>query len=158
MRFLLFILPLIGAAAWAEPEVRETRHNDWTEVCISDQGATRCEAIQLLSVNQGDQSQPILRVTVSKVNEQPFIEFALPLGMDLRSGMVVQVDQGEELRFGYSTCVPQGCAGVLQLTPELMTALKAGSQARLGFRPFGSEQVQVLEISLSGFTAASQGI
>jgi invasion protein IalB len=123
MRFLLLFLPLISAVAWAEPEVRETRHNDWTEVCISDQGATRCEAIQVLSVNQGNQSQPILRVTVSQVNDQPFIEFALPLGMDLRSGMVVQIDQGEELRFGYSTCVPQGCAGVLQLSAPGFPAL-----------------------------------
>lgn len=148
---LAFALP-----AWAEPEVTETQHKDWVEVCISEDSQSRCEAIQVLSLNQEGESRPLLRSTVTRVQDNRFIEFALPLGMDLRSGLVLQIDEGDEINFGFTTCVPQGCAGVLPLTDELFGALKAGNSARLGFRAFGNEQVQVLEISLSGLTAATR--
>ena len=158
MTRLLLITALLAFPALAEPEVVETRHKDWVEVCISEDDQSRCEAIQVLSVTQGEQSQAILRATLSRVNDERFIEFALPLGMDLRSGLVAQIDEADEIRFGYSTCVPQGCAGVLPLSDELFAALRAGSTAKLGFRAFGNPQVQVLEISLSGLTAASKNI
>lgn len=157
MRVLLISM-LLALPALAQPEVSETRHKDWVEVCVSENDQRRCEAIQVLSITQGEQAQPILRATMSRVNDERFIEFALPLGMDLRSGLVMQIDQGEERQFGYSTCVPQGCAGVMALSDELFNALKAGSTAKLGFRAFGNPQVQVLELSLSGLTAASKNI
>ena len=155
---LLLLASLLASPAFAEPQIAETRHKDWVEVCVTDEDVARCEAIQVLSVTQGEQSQAILRATLSRVNDERFIEFALPLGMDLRSGLVAQIDEADEIRFGYSTCVPQGCAGVLPLSDELFAALRAGSTAKLGFRAFGNPQVQVLEISLSGLTAASKNI
>lgn len=152
------VLAMLVLPAWAEPEVTETQHKDWVEVCISDEGTTRCEAIQVLSLNQDGETRPLLRSTLTQVQDNRFIEFALPLGMDLRSGLVLQIDEGDEINFGFSTCVPQGCAGVLPLNDDLFTALKAGNSARLGFRAFGNEQVQVLDISLSGLTAATRNL
>jgi len=44
-------------------------------------------------------------------------------------------------------------------TPALAEPeLQAGSSARLGFLPFCAGQVQILELSLQGFTAASRDI
>lgn len=158
MRFLMVVAALISGWAVAEPEVEETRFQDWNRVCVTDQEVTRCEAVQILSVTQNEQTQPILQATVTELEGNRFMEFALPLGMDLRAGMVIQIDQGDEITFGYTTCVPKGCAGVLPLDQERFAVLKAGNTARLGFLPFGGDQVQVLELSLKGFTAASEGI
>ena len=158
MPLLLLALSLISIPALAEPEVSETRHQDWNRVCVQEDDVRRCEAVQILSVTQNEQTQPILQATVTRSEGQRFIEFALPLGMDLRAGMVIQIDQGDEIRFGYTTCVPKGCAGVLPLDDARYAELRAGSSARLGFLPFGAGQVQILELSLQGFTAASRDI
>ena len=159
MKFLpAAALVLAAPFAFAEPEVSETRHKDWTQVCLSENDQTRCEAIQVLNVTQDDQTRPLLRATLSRVPDGRFLEIALPLGMDLRAGLVIQVDNGDELTFGYSTCVAQGCAAVLPVDDSLLSVLRAGNKARLGFRPFGSTQTQVVELSLSGFTAASKGV
>jgi len=153
----LLLLPMF-AAAQASPQVERERFKDWNRVCTTQNELTRCEAVQVLSVKQGEQDQPFLRATLTRVGAERILELALPLGMDLRAGLVMQLDGAEEFTLGYTTCVPQGCASVLPVSDELRSGLKAGAKAKLGFRLFGTRQTQVVELSLSGFTAASAGI
>lgn len=158
IRNKLALLAVIAPLAMAAPEVTETRYKDWTQVCLSEAEVSRCEAIQVLNVTQDEQTRPLLRATLSRVPDGRFLEIALPLGMDLRAGLVIQIDEGDEQRFAYSTCVAQGCAAVLAVDEALLSALRAGNRARLGFRLFGTVETQVVELSLSGFTAASEGV
>lgn len=152
------VLPFHALAA--EPE--QTRFKDWTRVCYTAADQSRCEAVQVVSVTQQEQAQPILRATLTSTGpdggDQRFLEIALPLGMDLRAGIVFQIDQGDEIQARYTTCIPQGCAAVLPADDQLMAAMRAGAQAKVGFRPFGTTQTQVVNLSLSGFTAASREI
>lgn len=165
MKATTAILPLsllISAPlALADDQPTQTTYKDWTRVCYAaPDSAKRCEAVQVISVTQNEQTQPILRATLSTTgaDQGRFLEVALPLGMDLRAGIVMQIDEGEELVAAYTTCVPQGCAAVLPVNDSLFQAFQAGAGAKIGFRPFGTSQTQVIEMSLSGFTAASKDI
>lgn len=158
IRLLILMLLPFTATAEDAPQVEEERFRDWTRVCVTQAEQTRCEAVQVLSVEREGESRPLMRATLTRAGEQRILELALPLGMDLRAGLVMQIDEAEEFTFGFTTCLPQGCAAVLPVSADLLNTLKAGASAKVGFRPFGTQQTQVAEISLSGFTAASSDI
>ena len=78
----------------------------------------------------------------------------LPLGVDLRSGMVLRVDNYEEIKAPYLRCTNAGCDVQVELTAELVAQLKKGLKLQVGFRPFGSSKTVVIDASLKGFTRA----
>lgn len=137
-----------------EPEV--TTHQDWESLCWElDDGSEFCQMQQTLQVeNQGEQG-PYLRTTIRREGERYVMELLLPLGVDLRPGIVMQVDEGEERNAGFVTCIQQGCVAATELTNEMFEEMRGGRELNVGFRPLQSEQVLVFDVSLMGFTAAS---
>ncbi len=102
----------------------------------------------------------ILAVTVQKATnpktKEKFsvLNMQLPLGVDLRPGIVIKVDDGKEMKVIYSKCTNAGCDAALVMDDNLVSAMKAGAILFVGFRAWGNEQTQVIKASLSGFTAA----
>lgn len=162
--------PVATATAPADPlpapfEVAQAQapQSAWRLRCADTNDAATCNANQELFLNREVDGQQqnvgrLLNLTVLYLDAQgerlPFMSLQMPLGLDLRPGAVMQVDDGQEVTLEFLRCTNDGCDASVRLTPDLLGAMRAGSVLRVGFRPWGSEQVTAVEASLIGFTAA----
>lgn len=135
----------------------------WVLRCADENDASTCNMNQELFLQQtvdGEQQTVgrLLNLTIVylDVGEErvPFMSLQMPLGVDLRPGAVMRVDEEAETPLEFLRCTEAGCDSSARVTPELLTQLRAGAVLRVGFRPWGSEQVTAVEASLIGFTAA----
>jgi invasion protein IalB len=126
---------------------------DWQVVC-TEQGDKSCRALQALDLAQGDQSMRLLEAMVFYVDSQARLTLTFPLGMDLLSGVVLKIDENEEIRLPFSTCLADGCRVMGNIGNDVMAQLMAGKVMKVGFRGFGQEQTLVLDVSLKGSTRA----
>lgn len=127
---------------------------DWNLICEND----KCQAVQQLFVTTEEARSRVLSASVVQIQTQKVLQLVLPLGLDLRPGIVVRVDESEEQHFPVTTCINDGCVVLMSLTDALYGSLKAGNKMKVGFRPFNSEQTLVVEASLKGFTKASSRV
>ena len=76
----------------------------------------------------------------------------LPLGISLRQGVFLQVDEGDLNEIPIDRCEREGCFVELLLSPALVADLKAGNLLKviMNYR----DETLVIDISLQGFTAA----
>lgn len=145
--------PMLGLA-----EVRTTTHQDWVSVCQTVEGVERCHMAQTLEMETEQGRNRLLEATIGRVAGANVLQLVLPLGVDLRPGIVMRIDEGKEFTAPYLMCMQGGCTVAIQLDDSLLQAMRAGLKGYVGFRPFNSEQTLVLEMSLRGFTRASNAI
>ena len=97
----------------------------------------------------------VLYLENSETKERsPHLSVSVPLGVDIRPGAVLRIDQGKSIPIGYLRCTQSGCDASIKLDDKLLGALKAGSDLFVGFRPWGSTETSALKVSLTGFTKA----
>ena len=145
-----------GTARAAEDEA------PWAVICADADNAETCRMEQIRFVDQTVEGQPkrrgkLLSITVLYVGEEarrPLLLMKLPLGLDLRPGMVLRVDNHAEVTAPYLRCTNAGCEVQVELTAELVAQLKNGLKLQVGVLPFGSSKTVVIGASLKGFTRA----
>jgi invasion protein IalB len=145
-----------GPPAQGEPELETRQIKDWVVRCSKEAAAPDCEMIQQ---RQDDQGQTVLAVAVGRVanTANPGMLIILPLGIWLPPGVVLKVDEGEEIPVRIERCERRGCQVELLLEPDVLKLLKAGTQANVLFQIYdenGEPQVVGVPFSLLGFTAA----
>jgi invasion protein IalB len=113
---------------------------------------------QTLSVQQGERSQRVLQAIVARQNQQRLLELSVPLGVDLRPGLLIQVDENPVGNLPYLTCNAAGCIALINLDDALWQQLRNGNKAKVAIRGVGQAENTVLELSLKGFTAASNAL
>ena len=148
---VLFIaLALFGQAATALQT--GDRFKDWTVRCEkpAEDAPEACFIYQTL-VNE--KQEPVLQMVVGYLgrNAQPVVVFTAPLGVALRAGVGVKVDQADMFNLPYERCGPQGCIAGGPLSDQHILAFKNGVKSQIVLHD-GRQPVS-LEISLSGFTA-----
>ncbi len=156
MALVAFAGSFQGTARAAEAEAV------WAVVCADDNDAKTCRMQQTLFADQtvkGEQKRlgKVLGLAVLYAGEEarrPLLVMKLPLGVDLRPGMVLRVDNYKEIKAPYLRCTNAGCEVQVELTAELVAQLKNGLNLRVGFRPFGSSKTVAIDASLKGFTRA----
>lgn len=126
---------------------------DWQVVC-TERGDKSCRAVQALDLAQGDQTMRLLEAMVFYADNQARLTLTFPLGMDLLSGIVLRIDENEEIGLPFSTCLADGCRVMGNIGDDVMMQLMAGRVMRVGFRGFGEEQTLVLDVSLRGSARA----
>lgn len=161
---LILIGTMVPTSLMASPTVLEiedgrttvsTEHRDWTSTCISQADTeTKCAAEQTIQTEQGSTNALQFEISISREDSTNRAAISLPLGIDLMSGIVLQVDDLEEFNAQVRTCIAQGCISFLELDDSRMAELKAGNRLKLGFLPFGGTDVSVVEFSLTGFSRA----
>ena len=158
---LVVALGFAATAAIAQP-VRDT-YQDWLVECVDDSRES-CVALQAMSqtieLEDGEEiTQEMLRLVLRMSDDgQPILQIRVPLGVDVRPGLVTQVDDGEEQNASYTVCTDAGCNVLMIPTEEQLSAWRNGSVIRVGYRAFGTTDAVVLEGSLLGFTAASEAV
>lgn len=136
-----------------EPET--TNYKDWELACIeTDQGET-CQMRQTLEIRDQRAEGLFLQVVVRREGDRYALEILLPLGVDLRPGVRMRVDEGDPMEAGFVTCIQQGCIAAREITREQLETLQAGRNLTVAFRAMQEENPFLFDVSLMGFTAAS---
>jgi invasion protein IalB len=150
--------PAPQGQAPAEGALTERQFKDWTVRCghQTKEGPEVCEMQQQQTDKEG---RTVMAVAVGKVpgTSDLGLLVMLPLGILLPAGVTLQIDAGAETPLQVDRCERQGCRIEMLLKPDLLTRLKAGSQAKVFFEAFdpqGERRRLGVPISLLGFTAA----
>ncbi|WP_187424865.1 invasion associated locus B family protein [Marinomonas sp. IMCC 4694] len=164
MKMMCFMLGIAVSGLAISNETAEnasTAYGDWGVQCGQKQNDTVevCQATQMLWLEQDDKKQKLLTLLLMPSNDDgKILQLGLPLGVDLRPGIVIAVDDGKEESFDYALCSNLDCSSFVLMTQERLSAFEKGNVLKIGFRPFGSQQTVVLEASLKGFTKASNRV
>jgi invasion protein IalB len=148
-----------AAVQGQQAELVETAtHGDWKIVCLN--GEPPC----VMRQTGRAEGQDVMEVSVRRIEPQQtqqgtveaVMDIRVPLGVLLREGVSIRIDQGEAQRGAYSICVPDGCLMREPLPNAFVNLLKAGAVANVGVAIMRNGQAQELAVpvSLSGFTAA----
>ena len=163
----------LGASGAQEPALtedvvnplRDPVEDNWFRACDDEGDPSTCRIVQNLFLEKDvdGEKQRLGRVlqiiVVYAVNpetaqREPYISMNLPLGVDLRPGAVVRIDEAQEFQLPFLQCVNDGCAISRNIDEDLLRQLRLGTQLNVGFRAWGNESVTIIPASLIGFTRA----
>jgi invasion protein IalB len=99
-----------------------------------------------------------MQISLGRLQDDNVMVIYLPLGLDLRPGILFQVEDKVRREFPFQTCLPNGCRVVAPVDEEMLTAMRTGTQFVVGIKTLGSDRVGVIEGSLMGFTAGFQAV
>ena len=130
------------------------RFTDWTVRCETEENQQqRCVIYQTL-VNQ-ENEQPVVQFTVGylgKDGNQPAAIMMVPLGVALKAGVQMQIDDNKAMRVPFDHCIPTGCVAGVPLDQQLIASMKRGRVSKVTIRDITGRTAS-FDISLSGFTA-----
>lgn len=153
---LLMVFGTVPASAQLGSEVRPgPTHQDWQVICEDTPTGESCFITQAAVDESGE---PVMQISVGVIEGDTVMVIYLPLGLDLRPGMLFQVGETLQREFPFQTCMPNGCRVVAQVDSEMMSAMRAGTVFRVGVKTLDSDRVAVVEGSLMGFTAGFRAI
>jgi invasion protein IalB len=161
--FVLIISFIISSGVLAQDE------QNWVLVCVNSKNPVTCRIVQSLYANKVVDGIPkpmgrILRLAIRYTSNEetktrmPFLNIKTPLGVNLRAGVVFKVDEYKEVPLTYHTCSLSACDAGIFVDSALLNILKAGRRITVGFVPWGTSEVTVLPVSLSGFTEIFKGV
>jgi invasion protein IalB len=131
-------------------------YGDWGLQCTEEAKLHICQAVQVIWLEQDEKKHQVLTLQLLPRNEeQKVLQLSFPLGVDLRPGIVIAVDDGNEQKYPYTTCANQSCLSLILMTGEQLSMFKKGNVLKVGFKTFESDKTVVLEVSLKGFTKAN---
>lgn len=144
------VLIVLGSAALAQEQQDASVFNDWQVLCAAEQ----CRLSQtLISPEDGLQ---ILRVRVF-AGDVPTVVMTTPLGVFLKPGLIVKVDDGRARAYAYEICDTEGCHVGVTLDRDLFRAFRRGVTASISFFDGAQNPVEV-PVSLIGFTAGFEAL
>lgn len=110
-----------------------------------------------MSVN-GDAKQKVISSSISKEEQNWQMTLTLPMGVYLPFGAVLKVDQGEEFKTAFHSCDTAGCKVFIEMGSDFLSALRKGNNLTVGFKASTSNKLMALNLSLKGFTRASNKV
>lgn len=152
---------LSGIAQAAEPSLpggastlREV-HGDWTVACAvqASQGGGKAKHCALSQQQISQQTrQRALAIELTPEIEGAKGTLVLPFGLNLTSGIVYRLDDGQAgAVLSFRTCLPAGC--IVDLAFDTVASLRAGNQLKIITTADGGQEI-TFSISLTGFSSA----
>ncbi|MDA7946731.1 MAG: invasion associated locus B family protein [Hyphomicrobiaceae bacterium] len=102
--------------------------------------------------------QPLVSAAIRQIEGQkePIMMFMVPLGRLLAPGLIMQVDEKEPLKLGYTYCTALGCVAQAPVSDEIISSFKKGGTLTIKTIDVGQKKVG-FQVPLSGFTRALDG-
>ncbi|MDF3384597.1 hypothetical protein HKX24_16570 [Sulfitobacter sp. M85] len=146
----LMASPVQGQSNYPMPIQRDS-YNDWVVECFepNDLGQ-ECQIYQRLLLNDGSAIAMVATMAYDPSDTSLLMQFALPLGINIENGVVINIDEDIELSVPISRCTKQGCIFEGVATPGLRDALIEGKTASITVVD-PTSQPFVIPLSLSGF-------
>ena len=157
---LLVISPTLGRAQAAAQQ-----NSAWQVICGDAQKPQTCLIRQRLypvdkATGKASSRETILVLVVQRAAKpgekirKAYLKVLLPLGVDLRRGMVMRVGKGKEIRRNFLRCTARGCEVNFLLDDKMLKLFRSGKSVQFGFAPLGVKKTVVVDASLIGFTKA----
>lgn len=120
-----------------------------------------CALVQNFAILGKDKKQemPVLRLQIHKIKQAEkmitFLGVRTPLGVDLASGVKLQIDKKDYKGVPFTTCYaePLGCRSSFIIEKDLEKALLGGKELRIGYKSLDG-RVVASEIQTGGYTEA----
>ena len=131
----------------------------WVARCSSaSRGAPlECAIEQSAVLTKTGQLIVLINIRVSAETRAPIALVQLPLGLNLPAGAKFQVDDGKTSELQIQTCEARGCYANLQISPDVLAALKSGKQLKVSFQNMAKETITI-PMPLADFGAAYEKI
>ena len=131
----------------------------WVARCSSaSRGAPlECAIEQSAVLTKTGQLIVLVNVRVPAEARAPVALVQLPLGLNLPAGAKFQVDDGKTSDLQIQTCEARGCYANLQISPDVLAALKSGKQLKVSFQNMAKETITI-PMPLADFGAAYEKI
>lgn len=128
------------------PEIVNTASN-WTTKC--DANGT-CQ----IRAHRDANGALVSQVLIYTVGTEQVLEYLIPLGLDLMSGVQLAVDDQVIANTITLTCKEGGCIGYAPMTAQLLDALQRGQNLQLAFVGFDDNEAYLIAHDLNGFVDA----
>jgi len=153
--------PPAQAAPPAQPQEQQlpVAYTPWTKVCTKDQAKPDSkEACMTIREVWLDTGQFVAAAVLIEPKGEPkkVLRVTLPLGMMLKAGTRVTIDQGQPLQDQYVACLPNGCFADFEVTAEFIASLKKGKTLLLQAINLQG-QVASFPLPIADFAKANDG-
>ena len=143
-----------SANAQEHPKVGD-RFGDWVFQCEARaEGQTDCAFVQTIVNSEDKKPMAQIRILAPRENGTGGIIALLPLGLNLEQGVSGVVDGAGSVDVRVSTCLPRGCLAQIDLTPDVVARLEAGTILELTYDVVSVGRRVTLNSSLSGVSSA----
>ena len=94
----------------------------------------RCEMAQSLSQTETKKRVAEINIRLSPKKGEPAVGIvALPLGVLLQYGGALNIDEGDAVKFRFTSCEPAGCFSLITLSDQLLDEMRKGNKLYLHF-------------------------
>ena len=129
-------------------------HGDWTVTCAQRQTDKLCAFSQQQLDNKTRQRVLGIELAVPETGKAQGT-LALPFGLLLKSGAILQIDDGKPAApLSFRTCLPGGCLVSLTIDEKTLALLREGTALKVTATAADSGKPVTFTISLKGFDGA----
>ncbi|MGB0713271.1 MAG: invasion associated locus B family protein [Gammaproteobacteria bacterium] len=158
----LFALSLGGVAANAQAEIKDGQQfQDWKAVCqeITPKDKPPVNVCRIAQQAFRPDGKPVAALSIGyrAGQDKPLAVITVPLGVALKTGLGLSIDEANPTPVPYSICVPAGCQAIGPLDDTMVEALKKGNKLSILFISPEGKKLRA-DLSLSGFTAAMNAL
>ena len=152
----LLALPLLQAAPAAAVEAGKS-FGDWQTECeAAPDGPPRCflSQTQFIVDEKTKAKSRLIKLALGYFgpNGQGVMVVVLPLGVDLRAGAALRVDDGTPMALTFQQCLQDGCVANMALDDKTVAALKKSKKAQIDLKPYNGAQAMAITVSTKGIT------
>ena len=134
----LAVSPALAQQNWAAL-------NQWQVACTP---AGDCQI-----TNEGRSAGGITsKILIYRVGDAAILEYTIPLGIDIRKGVKLEIDGRQSYPTDILTCRLSGCVGFQVLSNRLLNALAAGGELAVSYVSADDNRARAERFSLVGFT------
>ncbi len=128
-------------------------HGAWSVICDRPAGAAVEQCALMQNVIAEDRPEVGLSVVVLKTADRKarILRILAPLGVLLKDGMELYVDNNNIGRAYFTRCFSEGCYVEVEIDEELMRILRAGKNAVFALRESADQDRVGIPIELTGF-------
>jgi invasion protein IalB len=140
-----------SGAPTAGPPTAGQAFDDWAVECERAQdGTERCFLSQSQLLKESNAR--LLKASIGLLGPkgEPTLVLLLPLGVDLRAGIALKVDDRPQVSVAFQRCVQEGCVGVLPLDAATLAAMRGAKRIQVGMLPYAGQQAVTVDVSPRG--------
>ncbi|MCJ8517538.1 invasion protein IalB [Pseudorhizobium tarimense] len=143
------------SAPQQQPGTVRENHGAWSIICDRPAGASTEQCALMQNVIAEDRPEVGLSVVVLKTADRKakILRILAPLGVLLKDGMELYVDNNNIGRAYFTRCFSEGCYVEVEIDDELMRILRAGKNAVFALRESVDQDRVGIPIELNGFAA-----
>lgn len=154
--------PAQPAQPQAQNEQLAAVQSPWVKLCEQvptdeRQPPTMRRLCMTVQETRAENGQMLASLQVRELEgERPRLIIAVPIGMSLRPGIRVVLDQGQAQAMTYEVCMPNACFAQMEVQPDFVNRMKRANNLNIQVVNMNNRAIS-LAMNLSGFAASYDG-